>query len=139
MIEGDQYIKRVNFFFSFLNTEFRFRLYEEKVRGNVFYDVRFKNETKIISVSYENIEDYFEVVVFKLQNGEMPDYDDKVETLHLRKLNEAILSTVDKNEINLNKEYFREFKVTDELDRKLLKSAKELRLCLKYFNDIKSI
>ena len=69
----------------------------------------------------------------------MPDYDDKVETLHLSKLNEVILSIIDKNEINLNKEYFREFNVTDELDRKLLKSAKELRLCLKYFNDIKSI
>ena len=69
----------------------------------------------------------------------MPDYDDKVETLHLSKLNEVILSIIDKNEINLNKEYFREFNVTDELDRKLLKSAKELRLCLKHFDDIKSI
>jgi len=136
MIEGKQYIETVKEYYSFLITECNLPIVNEKVRGNAFYDVQYGDKTKIVSISYENIEDYLQVIVFKLQNGEMPNYDDKTKTLHLNKLNAIVLSKVDRNEIILNNEYFAKFHSKDELQRKLLKSAKELRLSLKHFNEL---
>jgi len=119
-----------------LITEFRFKVSEEKIRGNAFYDVQYRDLKKVVSISYENIEDYLLVIVFMLQNGELLDYDDKTKTLHLNQLNAKVLSQVAKEEISVNNEHFLKFKSSNELERKLLKSAKELRLCLKHFGDL---
>jgi len=136
MIEGSQYIAIVKLYFNFLITEFNFKVSEEKIRGNAFYDVQYGDGTHIVSISYENIEDYFQVVIFMLQNGEFPDYDDKTRTLHLNKLNAQVLSSIGRREINLNNEYFLRFDPQDKLERRLLKSAKELRLCLMNFKEL---
>lgn len=136
MIDGNQYISKVKAYFNFLVTEFDFKISEEKIRGNAFYDVQYKDETRIVSVSYENIEDYLQVIIFMLLNGELPNYDDKTKTFHLNQLNARVLSRLDKSEISLNNEYFGKFDVNDELEKKLLKSAKELRLCLKHFKEL---
>ncbi len=71
-----------------------------------------------------------------LQNGELPDYDDKTKTLHLNRLNAQVMSSIDRKEIGLNNEYFEKFNVKAEIEKQLLKSAKELRLCLKHFKEI---
>ncbi len=134
MIEGNQYIEIVKVYFSFLVTEFGFNIFEEKIRGNAFYDVQYKDEARIVSISYENIEDYLQVIIFLLQNGKLPEYDDKTNTLHLNRLNAFFLSKIDRKEISLNSEYFAKINTNDELERKLLKSAKELRLCLKHIS-----
>ena len=136
MIDSNQYIKTIKDYFDFLITEFDYKLSDAKIRGNAFYDMQYRDKARVVSISYENIEDYLLVIIFMLQNGEMPDYDDKSKTLHLNKLNAIVLSKVDKSEINLNNEYFFKFQPKEELERKLLKSAKELRLCLKHFNEI---
>ena len=131
MIDSSEYIKNVNTYFEFLVIEFDFILLKEKVRGNAFYDMQFKDNSRVVSISYENIEDYLLVTVFLLQNGEMPDYDDKTKTLHLKQLNRLIIAKASKEEINLNAEYFTKYIAKSELEIKLLKEAKELRLCLK--------
>jgi hypothetical protein len=136
MIAGSQYIETVKAYFGFLITEFGFKVPEEKIRGNAFYDVQYKDEIRVVSISYENIENYLLVIVFLLQNGGLPDYDDKTKTLHLNNLNALVLSKVDKREIDLNNDYFVKFNPESELERKLLKSAKDLRLCLKHFKDL---
>jgi len=94
---------------------------------------------KIVSISYENIEDYFQVIIFKLQNGEIPNYDDETKTLHLNKLNKVILSKTEKNEFNLNNEYFSKFHTREKLQKEILKSAKELRLFLKHYSELQTI
>lgn len=134
MIEGKKFIKDANVYFNYLISEFGFKVLSEKIRGNTFYDLQYSDGKRILSVSYENIEDYLQIIIFILQNGELPDYDDKTKTLHLNKLNEQILPKVDRNEIAFNNEYFMKFKAQDALERQLLKSAKELRLCLKHLN-----
>lgn len=137
MIEGNLYIKLVKEYFAFLTTEFSYELSEQEIRGNFYYAVRYKDNTKMVSISYENIEDYFQVIVFILQNGKVPNYDDKTKTLHLNKLNAEVIFKVDKLEINLNNDYFLKFQANDEFERKLLKSAKELRICLKHFSELR--
>ncbi len=135
MIEAKKYIETVKDYYSFLITECDLLIINEKIRGNAFYDIQYGDKTKIISISYENIEDYFQVIIFKLQNGEIPDYDDETKTLHLNKLNEAILSKIDKNEFYLNNVYFSKFHSREKLQKKILKSAKELRLFLKHYSE----
>jgi len=136
MIDGTKYIEVVKLFFSFLMTEFGFRLSKETENGNAFYDVEYSDAKRVVSISYENIEDYLQVIVFKLKNGKLPDYDDKTHTLHLNELNKRVLSEIDKNEIERNSEAFDKFDAKDELERKLLKSAKELRLALKHWDKV---
>lgn len=136
MIEGKEYIGAVKLFYSFLETEFGFSKVSETINGNAFYDVEFKDSVRVISVSYENIEGHLEVIVFMLQNGKLPNYDDKTKTLHLKQLNRLMMAKVSKEEINLNEEYFAKFTPKNEIEKKLLKEAKELRVCLKHFNEI---
>lgn len=136
MIDGTKYIRIVKLFFSFLITEFGFRLSKETENGNAFYDVEYSDAGRAVSISYENIEDHLQVIVFKLKNGKLPDYDDKTQTLHLNKLNKKVLSGIDKREIEKNNIEFNKFDANDELERKLLKSAKELRLVLKYWDKV---
>ena len=136
MIDGQLYTEKVKEYYSFLINEFRFSLIIETVNGNAFYDVQYGDKTKAISISYENIEDYFQVIIFKLQNGQMPNYDDKANTLHLNMLNAMILPQTRGNEIELNSIRFDSFHANNNIERKLLKAAKELRLCLMHFNEI---
>lgn len=70
MIEGDQYIKIVRLFYSFLESEVGFDKVNETINGNAFYDVEYTDTERMISISYENIEDQLEIIVFKLSNGE---------------------------------------------------------------------
>jgi hypothetical protein len=98
--------------------------------------MEYSDTGRVVSISYENIEDYLQVIVFKLKNEKLPDYDDKTLTLHLNELNKRVLSRIDKNEIEKNNEEFDKFDANDELERKLLKSAKELRLVLKHWDKV---
>ncbi|MGJ1267262.1 hypothetical protein ACR78F_04950 [Sphingobacterium spiritivorum] len=136
MIEGNQYIAVVKQFYSFLETDFGFSKINEIINGNAFYDVEFRDKERIISISYENIEDHLEVIVFMLQNCKMPDYDDKTKTLHLKQLNRMVMAKASKAEISLNAAYFAKYNANNEIEKKLLKEAKELRLCLKHFSEL---
>ncbi|HEX8576642.1 MAG TPA: hypothetical protein VF677_10160 [Flavobacterium sp.] len=136
MVDGKVYIKIVKLFFDFLITEFGFKQIKEIENGNAFYDVEYWDAERAISVSYENIEDYLQILVFKLKNGKLPDYDDKTHTLHLQELNKIVLSEIDKKEIEDNNALFSKFESKDDLERKLLKAAKELRLALKHWNRV---
>jgi hypothetical protein len=132
MIEATEFIKTVELFYSFLESEFGFKKVNETINGNAFYDVEFKNREKVVSISYENIEDHLEVIVFMLQGGKIPDYDDKTKTLHLKHLNQIVITKVNKGDIILNAEFFVKYNAKNEIEMKLLKGAKELRLCLKH-------
>ncbi len=136
MIDGRKFIETVKRYYSFLVAEFHFLLVEEEVRGSAFFNVRYRDQTKVISISYENAEDYFLVNISILQNGEMPDFDDKSLTFHLSKLNSVLLAKISKDEIISNNEHFSKFHAQDELEGRFLKSAKELRLCLKHFHEM---
>jgi len=134
MIESDRFIKFVQGTFSFLVTELKMKYEKETINGNIFYDIHYRDKDKVISISLETIENYFQVILFKLHGGQMPDYDDKTKTIHLNKLNQSILKTVDKTEFADNNNYFGDIRTEDETERMILKSAKDLRICLKYYD-----
>lgn len=136
MLDGKNYIEMVESFFTFLVTEFDFRQTKKTENGNFYYDVEYRDAGRVVSVSYENVEDYLQVIVFRLENGMLPDYDDKRRTLHLYELNKRILAKIDKQEIEENSVLFSRFVANSRLERKLLKSAKELRLILKHWDKL---
>lgn len=107
---------------------------KEKVNGNAFYDIQFRDKNNVVSVSLENIENYFQVILFKLDHGQLPDYDDKTRTIHLEELNKRFLATLDKEEFNNNDRHFEDIKTDDKIEKQILKSAKDLRLCFKQMN-----
>ena len=138
MVEGPEYVQAVRTMFSFLSEEYGLTDTSEKIRGNVFYDVQYQTPSKVISISYENIEDYLQVIVFKLKNGKLPDYDDKTQTLHLNALNKIAFSKASKTDIELNNQYFNHYiKADTAFERKLLKSAKDLRLAMQLVEDVR--
>jgi len=110
----------------------------QKINGNAFYDVQYHSPSKVISISYQNIQDYLQVIVFKLRNGKLPDYDDKTQTLHISALNKIVFSKASKTDIDLNNQYFdNHIKAETTFERKLLKSAKDLRLAMQFVEDVR--
>ncbi len=136
MIEGQEFTELVQRYFFFLRADFGFEAPGEDVRGSVFYEVTYKHAVRNVSISYENIEDYLLVIVYLLHHGNVPDYDDNSRTLHLPELSKLMVRKVDQNERLMNDRHFSDFSASSPLEQKLLKAAKELRLCLTYFDRI---
>ena len=65
-------------------------------------------------------------------DGHLPEYDDKRYTVHLEHLIKDISKDDLEKNIIENNNYFNRFdKPTDNLEKEILKKAKQLRLCLK--------
>jgi len=134
MIDGNLFFVSVKKYFNFLVIEQGFSLLEENTRGNIYFEVQFKKETTIISISYENHEDYLSIVIYKLQSGRIPSFNDKANIIELKSLTAKIIPDLDKIEINNNNEFFSEFHVDSLIEKKIMKSARNLRLCFPYIN-----
>lgn len=131
MVPGEEFISSVKKCFQFLIKDYNYKLKSEKNRTNLFYDVEYQHGDSLISISYENREDYLQVILFRLNNGQLPDYDDKDETIHLEKLNKRILKHLSEQDFKENNDYFSLLQPLSQMEKRLIKSAKELRLCLK--------
>jgi hypothetical protein len=139
MISTSSYLEAVKEYFAFLVAEFAFILSEEMTRGAVFYDVQYRSAAQVVSISYENMEDCLLVIVYQLVNQHLPDYDDKRRTLHLNVLNHAVKNVVGPEDRAENQRHFQGLKSKGTVERQLLNSAKELRLCLMHFDEIKAV
>lgn len=133
MISSQLFILKVAEYFDFLVTEFDFELVQGKVVENIFYEQRFSDGRKVVSISYENIEDYLQIIVYLLENGLLPDVDDGIRTLHLKQLNSVIFPLVSRDELEAKREEFGRFNASGKIENDLLKGAMELSLCLKHF------
>jgi hypothetical protein len=132
MIDEEEYFRIVDRYYSFILIEFYFVKSEKMAIGNSFLKVEFTNSKFTIYISYENVESYLRIIVFELINGAMPSYDDSTHTLHLSRLNTLVMSKVNKDEVRVNAQFFSAQNPKTDIERKLLKGAKELRLCLKH-------
>ncbi len=137
MINSEEYIAFVKRTFSFLESEFHLEFGNITVNGNAFYDIQYVDTEKVISISLENISNFYQVTLFILSEGKMPDYDDKTKTLHLNKLTKQFLKNIDKESLLENNQFFKEIEIKDETERMICKSAKDLRLCLHRDSDLK--
>ena len=138
MIAARAYLAAAKAYFAFLIPEFGFTLSKEAARSAVFYALEYRSQAQVISISYENLEDYFQVIVFQLVNHQLPDDDDQRHTLHLHALNQALAPLVGPADWEENQRHFRAFQPEGTVERRLLKSAKELRLCLTNFDKLQA-
>ena len=132
MIRGSDFIELVKKYYRFLVDEMKYIESDITNREGLFYDVEYKKNDSIISISYENRENFLQVILFKLKDGRRPDYDDKQSTIHLDKLNQTLIKTLNNGEFKENDSYFASITTSSNFEYKLFKLAKELRLCLKY-------
>jgi len=136
MISPEDFLLFVKSSFSFLIAEFQFEFWNETINGTAYYDVKYRDKNNVISISIESSPNYYQVMLFKLEDGQLPDYDDKRKSIHLNELNDGILHELTKEEFKKNNEYFAQIDSKDETQRMILKSAKDLRLCLLYSDDL---
>jgi hypothetical protein len=130
MIDGDQFFETVKTYFSFLSIEFGLRILKEEVRRNAFYDVQYERDSVVVSTSYENVEDYLQVIVFELEDGHFPNCDDKTRTHHLNQLTDELLTRIPNEEFQRNSDSFLGLEPDQGIDRRLLSKANALRPCL---------
>lgn len=133
MISSQFFVTKVSDYFAFLVSGFDFEFDDLTVREDIYYEQRFNDGRKVVSISYENLEDYLKVTVYLLENGQLPAYDDEQRTLLLGQINAAVFPNIGKTEIEQNNNYFACFQAQSEFEKHLLKQAKDLRLSLKYF------
>ena len=50
-------------------SDFKFWLLNDTLNENRFYDVEYEGKEMRISISYENIENHLEIIVFKFDNS----------------------------------------------------------------------
>ena len=134
MITSEKYIAFVKETFSYLIDELDYEVGNIKINGNIFYDVEFKKTNKVISISLETLENYPRVIIFNSDGRILSDYDNRTKTIHLNELTKEILPNLEKINFELNEKYFEKFKPETETEKLILKSAKELRICLKNKN-----
>ncbi len=122
----------VKTYFSFLTDEFSYKTKDIANNGNLFYEIIYECFSNIISISYESYQDYLLVKLYVLKDGKMPDYDDSNYSFRLNELNKKVFPFIDNVEIIENNEFFSRYQALNDFEKELLKSAKELRLYLKY-------
>ena len=132
MISFEKYSELVKNSFSFLITEFEFNLNKIVENGNMFYDIEYSGINKVISISLETYENYIRVVIFKLDNGKLSEYDDKTKTNHLNQLTKEYFPKISKEEITENSLFFKNILTETETEKQIIKSAIELRLVMKF-------
>lgn len=136
-MKGKDFLEKIREHYSFLEDEFGFNLSDVDVSGNYYYRIHYSDGAKVVSISCEGVEYHLSVLVYILENGQTPNYDDKAKTIHLNALNKAVFPALGKGEIIANNEFFKEFEAKDKWQKDLLSSAKELRLGLKYFDQLR--
>ena len=132
MITSEKYTDFVKQTFSFLENEFDYEIGTININGTIFYDVEYNKKNTIISISLETLENYIRIIVFKLENGIRPDYYDKTKTIHLNQLTKEIIPTLKKFDLQQNQIYFEKVRAETEIEKSILKGAKELRICLNF-------
>lgn len=111
MISGDEFIRFAKNCFRFLIDELGYVELSVTNRTGIFYDVEYKKDDMVISISYENRENYLQVLLLKLQKGIKPDYDDKKHTIHLERLNSQVLNLLSNAAYKENDSFFLQLKL----------------------------
>ncbi len=132
MLTRMQYNEAVKKYFLFLEQEWGYSQTPVNVKSTILYDIQYTNTKKIVSISYEIKGDGVKVIIFELIDGNLPEYDDKRYTIHLEHLTKDISKDELEKNIIENNNYFNRFdKPKDNVEKEILKKAKQLRLFLK--------
>jgi len=91
-MENFEFIEYVKKEFNFLITEFDFKI-EKEIKDQLVYGVLYKNTSKAIQVYYEVLDQLSFVMIFRLNNGELPAWDDTANAVPLHKISDFV-STV---------------------------------------------
>ncbi len=135
MISGNSFVNSTKMFFSFLENEFGMKINEIIVNGNFFYAIRYSNDFFLVSISYENIENYFNVQLIRKIDGMFASFDDVNNSINLKRLYFLTLKRISKCELDkMNAEF--DIHTNNNFEKMILESAKKLKTCLNNINYI---
>lgn len=128
-INEEQYFGVVTAYFSFLVTELGFNLSREYTNSSFFMMAEYRRGIELlVSIPYEQGNDYLDIMIFRLDNGREPHYDDLSRNLQLRRITDEILAGVSRNEKVANSKLFSQFHAGTDIEKRLLNAAKAMRL-----------
>ncbi len=129
MISNFEFVEIVKRYFSFLVSHFYYELLNGKhATHSMLYDVSYGGKEKVISISYEFPSDYLQIIIFDLLDGKLSDYDDRKHTHFLSEFNREIYSNITQDAMQKNHLFFSQHIPHSDIERRLIKRAKELRL-----------
>ena len=134
MVTDNEYFEKVETYFKFLVNEFKFKVESKTFNGNVFFDIEYKSKNILISISYENIEDFLEIIIFPNSANNNISFKGSNENFRLSQLRNDLLTKIKNSDFEKNNKFFIKFKTKNNFERNLLKSAKDLRICLNNLN-----
>lgn len=130
MLTGNEFINVAKHSFSFLKSEFGMETEKIIIRSNVFYAIRYSNSFILISISYENIDDYFNIQLIKKIYGKISHYDDLNNSMNLTSLNRLIMEKIKNDELVENQKKII-LHTTDNFEKRILRDAIKLQFCLR--------
>ncbi len=128
---GKKYEEAVLKYYSFLIEDFNFTLEDKPILViGRYYDISFKKIDKIIMIYYEIMEDYYHVHFTNFLIKGHPQIEPITKTSYLNYFIKTIYPFLSEYDFTQNNMYFDKFEATNEMEKKLLDQAKDLRLCL---------
>jgi hypothetical protein len=134
-MNGRSFSKAVDLIFSRFLSDLGFNEIEKTISGN-FYSVRHSSSQYEISISFEPDTENVLIVLYSLVKDDISDIDNHLISPRLSDLNLRYMHLVTDAQRAENDDYFKELNSHDPIEKRLIKSAKELRLVLpKYFSN----
>ena len=143
-IEGVDFIKLVDYYFDFLDTDWHACKVEEEIVGQFYYSITFQIPNAYnISINLENAESYLDVVIFTLDHHGKESTWENSETYHLSQFNDYLKNKITQKDHMTNKAFFQTYSKTTDIEKLLLGAAQKLRLFLIYYlygsNNVKQV
>jgi hypothetical protein len=128
-MNGQDFVRIINEAFAPFLSAAGFSMPSTAISGRL-YRASFIGAENMVSVSFEPGDDSLFVVVFSRERGEWSNMDDRETSPRLSDLNTSYMGMVGTEERADNESYFKLVRTNDDVERSLLKAAKELRLVL---------
>lgn len=122
-IEFIEYVKKE---FSFLVSEFGFKV-EKEIKDELVYGVLYKNASRAIQVYYEVLDQFSSVMIFRLKNGELPEWDDLKNSVPLHKISDFVHTAYQVDQSTSPYAFSKEFYNKNPVLKELNKRARSLK------------
>jgi len=121
-----EFIEYVKKEFGFLILEFNFKM-EKEIKDQLAYGVLFKSKTRAVQVYHEVLDQFSSVMIFRLRDGRLPDWDDTENSVPLHKISDFIHTAYQVDESILQPPFSKEVYSKNPQLKDLNRKARALR------------
>lgn len=130
-MKASQFVEYVIKEFGFLISDYKFRI-ERIIQDDLVYGVQYKSDSRAVQVSFEVLDQFASVMIFRLKGDEVPSRDDTDNAHPLHKLSQSIHAVNEVDESILPPLYDKETYKQNPVLKDLNKKARSLKRISKY-------